>query len=72
MPIIFSHAEKIKGRGNIFDFFFTFSLFNKFKDILTLKFTNFHTKWGVNKPCRAFQSNFILDKCQIFPKSGSF
>ena len=45
MPIIFSHAGKIRGWGNIFEFFFTFiNLFNKFRNNLILKFTNFHKK----------------------------
>ena len=72
MTILFSHVEKIRGRGSIFGYFFTFNLYHQFTNGLTWKVTNFHTKWVVNDPCRAFLWNFMVVWCQIFLKSAIF
>ena len=52
--IIFSHFEKLKGRGNIYEIFFIFKGVNVYKKGINLKTVNLHTKWGVNEVCRTF------------------
>ena len=42
--IIFSHFEKLKGRGNIYEIFFIFRGVNVYKKGINLETVNLHTK----------------------------